>query len=188
MPNFKFLNLEYLFLLVYNLITKSHEAAIPASLVAFWEDVKVVSTFASLFLLTGIVYSTVRIYQIRKAEREELHTEPTLITSEEQKNTRWEQIVEHASSDNPNDWRQAIIECDIMLDEMATIMGYKGEGLGEKLKQIERSDFQTLDLAWEAHKVRNQIAHAGSNFMLTQRETRRVIDLYRQVFEEFKFI
>ncbi len=75
-----------------------------------------------------------------------------------------------------------------MLDDMVDAMGYEGEGLGERLKQIERSDFNTLNQAWEAHKIRNNIAHAGSDFTLTQREVRRVIDLYKQVFDEFDFI
>jgi len=183
-----FLNLEYLFLLVYNLITGDHSTSIPSHLIDAWNIFKVVSTFIALFLLTGIIYSLIRIYRIRKETREELHIEPTMVTSEAKKNTRWEQVLDHVSSDNPNDWRQAIIEADIMLDEMVMVMGYRGEGLGEKLKQIEKSDFKTLDEAWEAHKVRNLIAHAGSNFMLTQREARRVIDLYRQAFQEFKFI
>ncbi|MDP6571846.1 MAG: hypothetical protein QF747_03360, partial [Patescibacteria group bacterium] len=86
------------------------------------------------------------------------------------------------SSDNQNDWRLAIIEADTILDDMVTTMGYKGEGIGEKLKQIEKSDFNTLDQAWDAHKVRNTIAHGGSNYVLTQREARRVIGLYKQVF------
>ncbi len=188
MEQLTFLNIEYLFVFVYNLFAGEHLLSIPASADPLWADFKITSTLVSLFLLTGAVYSFVRIYQIRKAQQLELHTTPEIVTTEEKKNTRWEQVLGHIGSDNPNDWRQAIIEADVLLEELVTVMGYKGEGLGEKLKQIEQSDFQTLNEAWEAHKVRNAIAHSGSNFMLTQREARRVIDLYRQVFEEFKFI
>ncbi|HEY4517854.1 MAG TPA: hypothetical protein VJI74_03125, partial [Candidatus Paceibacterota bacterium] len=85
-------------------------------------------------------------------------------------------------------WKQAIIDADVLLERMIDVMGYRGENLGEKLKAIERSDFKNLDNAWEAHKIRNQVAHEGSNFVLTEREAKRVIDLYRQVFEEFKFL
>lgn len=101
---------------------------------------------------------------------------------------RWEHVLELLGSDNPNDWRLSILEADIMLDELVTKMGYRGETLGEKLKNIEKADFRTLDDAWEAHKIRNIIAHRGSDYVLTQREARRTIDLFARVFEEFHYI
>ena len=67
-------------------------------------------------------------------------------------------------------------------------MSYHGDDLGSKLRGATKADFKTLDQAWEAHKVRNDIAHDGSNFLLSQREAKRVINLYRQVFEEFYYI
>ncbi|MEX0930579.1 MAG: hypothetical protein WDZ79_02755, partial [Candidatus Paceibacterota bacterium] len=87
-----------------------------------------------------------------------------------------------------NDWKQAILEADIMLDEMLAHMGYNGAGVGERLQQIERSDFPPLEAAWEAHKARNVIAHEGTSFHLSLREARRIVDLYRMVFEEFRYI
>ena len=75
-----------------------------------------------------------------------------------------------------------------MLDEMLDSVGYRGETMGDKLKSVEKSDFLTLDLAWEAHKIRNAIAHEGAEFTIDQREARRVISLYERVFQEFEFI
>ncbi|GMU74469.1 MAG: hypothetical protein AMXMBFR44_6660 [Candidatus Campbellbacteria bacterium] len=104
------------------------------------------------------------------------------------KNERWQHVEELAASDNPGDWRVAIIEADIMLNELVSSMGYDGDTLGDKLKRIEKSDFTTLDLAWEAHKVRNRIAHSGSDFILTAREAKRVVGLYREVLQEFDYV
>jgi len=59
--------------------------------------------------------------------------------------------------------------------------------LGDKMKKIDRSDFLTLDDAWEAHKVRNRIAHEPG-FEISQHEARRVIGLFKKVFDEFDFI
>ena len=59
---------------------------------------------------------------------------------------------------------------------------------GEKLRDANPLQFSTLDLAWQAHKVRNDIAHAGEGFHLSEREANATIDLYRRVFEEFDFI
>ena len=60
--------------------------------------------------------------------------------------------------------------------------------MGEKLKAVEKSDFTTIESAWEAHKARNMIAHEGSDFLINQREIHRIISLYEAVFKEFYLI
>ena len=99
---------------------------------------------------------------------------------------RWERVQTLLHSASESDWRLAILEADVMLDEMVGHMGYHGDSLGEKLKGVEKSDFTTLDLAWEAHGVRNHIAHEGAAFSLTEREAQRVVKLYEDVFQEFQ--
>lgn len=104
------------------------------------------------------------------------------------KNERWERVVAHMNSANPNDWKFAILEADIILGELLEAMSYQGETIADRLKRVERSDMRTLEAAWEAHKVRNVIAHEGGDFVITEREARRVVGLYREVFEEFHYI
>jgi hypothetical protein len=103
-------------------------------------------------------------------------------------NKKWEKVLDHINSSNPSDWKLAILEADIMLDEMLDKMSYHGETMGEKLKSVEPSDFNTIDKAWEAHKIRNSIAHEGSDFLMNEREAKRVIALYKDVFDEFRYL
>lgn len=103
-------------------------------------------------------------------------------------NRRWERVVAHLNSTSVNDWKFAILEADIILDELLDATGYRGETVSDKLKRVEASDFETLEFAWEAHKVRNTIAHEGSEFVISEREARRIIGLYQSVFEEFHYI
>ncbi len=133
------------------------------------------------------LYARRRKNEIEKIIEAKYHTDGVKY-DKEKKNVRWEQILKHVASENPNDWRLAIIEADIILDEMVKSMGYAGESLGERLKRVEQSDFNSIEAAWEAHKVRNRIAHSGSDFILTQREARRIISLYEQVFREFEYL
>jgi hypothetical protein len=104
------------------------------------------------------------------------------------KNERWERVQKLIRSHTASDWKQAIIEADIMLDEMLNKMGYQGNSIGERLKQIEESDFVTLNKAWEAHKVRNNIAHQGGDYIVSKTEAERIIKLFEKVFEEFYYI
>lgn len=103
-------------------------------------------------------------------------------------NKRWEDIKKHMASMNPSDWRMAILEADILLYEMLDQMGYDGDTVADKLKVIESSDFNTLDLAWRAHKVRNTIAHEGASYELSYQQAQNTIELYQKVFEEFYFV
>jgi hypothetical protein len=140
-----------------------------------------------------IVYSYLKLKKIGKEEEEKFHSLRVKDVSDAPANDpvlneKWQKIQAHINSTNPAEWRLAILEADIMLGDILEKMGYQGDSIGEKLKGIEESDFLTLQLAWEAHKVRNQIAHEGADFLLNDREARRVIELYQKVFEEFYYI
>jgi hypothetical protein len=187
MPIFKpnYLNLEYFFNWIYRFFADAHLGALPPELI-FW--LKVISFF--LIIVFGIMVATlvVRIINLRRDEiRDFLNLLRTDTSSQAIHNQRWDKVMAYLETDNQSDWKQAIIEADNLLDEMVAAMPYHGENLGERLKNVEPSDFLTLEDAWEAHKVRNQVAHQ-SDLSLTRREARRVIELYERVFREFNFI
>jgi hypothetical protein len=56
------------------------------------------------------------------------------------------------------------------------------------MKHIEASDFPMLDEAWEVHKIRNQIAHKGTDYPLTRTEAENVIDVYHRLFKELGYL
>lgn len=188
-----FLNLEYIYLRIVDFFRNFDLIAILNALIHFLELLRPFAIILGIFLAWVIVYSKIRLKQLEEAEDAKFHSvrvddaegapgaDPVL-------NDKWQKVQAHIGSNNPSDWRLAILEADIMLGEILDKMGYQGDSIGEKLKGVERSDFLTLDKAWEAHKVRNQIAHEGADFQLSDREARRVIELYREVFSEFYYI
>lgn len=103
-------------------------------------------------------------------------------------NERWARIRALTSSATTSDWRQAIIEADIMLEEMLRAIGYDGVTIGDMLKNVDPADFVTLEKAWEAHKIRNQIAHRGMDFRVERTEAERTIKLFEDVFREFNYL
>lgn len=94
-------------------------------------------------------------------------------------------IQGYINSDSEALWRIGIMEADNLLLESLAEKGYQGDGVGEKLKG---ASFKTIDLAWDAHKVRNRIAHEGSDFQLTEREAKRTFMLFESVFRDLKVI
>ena len=189
------INVEYFFRLLYECFhggCYGHTTVSSAGLLSWvahlWLMFIVLGYVLALVALIIIVYALIRLFELRKREDEFYGT--LLLAPEEAGgiNPRWTHIETLAGSTNPSDWRTAIIEADIMLDDILTRQGYPGEGVGEKLKSVEPSDFNTLQDAWEAHKVRNQIAHEGSAFDLSETLARRTIARYESVFREFKMI
>jgi len=103
-------------------------------------------------------------------------------------NPKWKLVEDHINSDDANKWKLAIIEADIVLSELLDTFNLPGNSIGEKLKAVSVNEFSTIEEAWEAHKIRNAIAHEGSEFLINQREAKRVIGLYEKVFREFEII
>jgi hypothetical protein len=91
----------------------------------------------------------------------------------------------YMSSNNEALWRIGIMEADNMLAEVLREKGYKGETVADMLKN---ASFKTVQMAWDAHGIRNRIAHEGSDFQLTEREAKRAFVLYESVFRELKVI
>jgi hypothetical protein len=114
---------------------------------------------------------------------EETITPPTV--QEFEKHPRWAIVEGYMSSEQEALWRIGILEADNMLADALREKGYPGADVGEML---QAADFRAIQLAWDAHKVRNRIAHEGSQFTLTDREAKRVFALYEAVFREMKLI
>lgn len=155
---------------------------------AFGTGLRVFLIIMLLFLLFVIVYSVVHWYEIKNASDKHIESLIPKEEGEKRDNPRWLHVQELIRSNNPTDWRMAVLEADTILEEMTKTLNIPGETLGERLKNVEQSDFLTLQKAWEAHKVRNQIAHQGSEFTLEYREALATIKLFEEVFHEFKYI
>ena len=152
----------------------------------FWL-VRLLLYIISVIFIIFIIYLYRKITVLSENERKLLYPEDMKIV-EPRHNLNWQRVLKYSDSLNENDWRLAIIEADIMLGDLLDKLSLPGDTIGDKLKMIEESDFSTLNNAWEAHKIRNMIAHEGSAFVLNQREVKRAVDLYKSVFEEFEII
>lgn len=149
----------------------------------------------SLFFVIVIIYCVEQLKVIRNKEKliydtktEPAYEENAPTSADVELARRWDKVQQHISSANPNDWKQAIIDADIMLDDILTKLGYQGESVGEKLKRIADGDMKHKQDAWDAHMVRNRIAHDGSAYDISQVDAQQVINMYKRVFEEFFYI
>ena len=158
-----------------------------------WTVLGVISSSISILCIAIIIFSLVRMREIQNFEKMELDHEihEALARDKEvirNENPRWHYILTLIESSNESDWRVAIIEADTMLDELLREKGLTGETVSELLESARSNGYASIQNAWDAHLVRNQIAHAGSEFSLTQVEGRRVIKMFQNFFEELRAI
>ncbi|MDP1690218.1 MAG: hypothetical protein Q8L52_03390 [bacterium] len=181
-------NVEYFFRLIYDCLNGAcyfSGAGLYSFFSHLWLKIVVTGYVLSVIGLFVIIYCTMRLFELRKREEEFYRTPILQPDSAGGMHPRWEHVQSLLEGASPSEWREAIIEADIMLDDVLAKQGYVGDGVGEKLKS---ADFATLQDAWEAHKVRNQIAHQGSSFDLSETLAGRTIAHYEAVFREFKVI
>ncbi len=162
-------------------------------LVTLWDIFSLLSFLVSLLFIIGIIYSYLRINEylaldakklaLAEATWKEMHGGGARGVNE-----RWAEVLRHVSSDRPNDWKLAIIEADIMLGEGLKEKGYAGMSIGDQLKSIAPVQMQSLQDAWDAHRIRNRIAHEGSDFVLTQNAAREAIVKYERALRELGVI
>jgi len=189
-----YLNLEYILLRAYDLIAHFRFVVdgSPTWFPAFITYVVVIGMAAAFLMLVLAVYAQIRLLQVEHAgfhaleeKAREHHDEEVESTG---KNERWEHIVALASSANQSDWRRAILEADIMLGDVLMQAGYVGTSVGEQLKITNPLQVTTVRLAWDAHMLRNKIAHSGESLQLEVRDVQTAINNYKRVFEEFAAI
>jgi hypothetical protein len=100
---------------------------------------------------------------------------------------QWMKIKESLNSGLESEFKLAIIEADSILDDVLKKLGYNGETLGERLKQVSQDILPSLENAQEAHKIRNNIVH-DPDYRLNLTEAEKTISFYEKVLTELDFL
>lgn len=155
-----------------------------------WSIFVTLSFILAILFLIGYIYASLKFNRLAEIEaqgvKDQEHLYQQLYGATNTKQSRMADLEAHIKTDNPNDWKLAIIEADIELERILESAGYPGGTVGEKLKGARAaSSMQTINDAWNAHMVRNKIAHAGTDFVLTKKIAQETINQYKRVFAEF---
>ena len=164
-----------------------------------WDLIKFIFALLAIFFVFVICYTVVRMLEIRRKEHEHLHheiaeyahhqkeKEKHLAQETNVKNEKWRSVIEHLSMPDLSEWKMAVLEADEILFDLFEALGFDGENMGEKLRNLPIDKFRNLAIAWEAHAFRNRIAHEGG-FAFSQSEAKRIVGFYEQIFRDYDFI
>lgn len=159
-----------------------------AVLSLLWSIFTILAYIVAIVFLVLYVYASVQKNLYEELQSQALRDQERLYDEQyrgKRKSNRLADVLTHIASDHPNDWKLAIIEADVILDDTLKQHGYAGNSLGERLKSVSPNQISSLNDAWEAHKIRNRIAHDGADFVLTKRIAESTIHQYQRVFDEF---
>jgi len=81
-------------------------------------------------------------------------------------------------------WVKAVFEADKILDYALTARNISGANLGERLKS-GKSLFSNVQVAWDAHKLRNQLAHQV-DVQLARHEAERAVRFFKDSLRQLK--
>ena len=100
---------------------------------------------------------------------------------------RWESVLANLGREDENSYKLAVIEADKIFDDILKKIGYQGEDMGERLKQLTPAQTANLDEVWQAHKLRNQIVHEPDS-KLTRAQAQRAVEIYQRALEDLEAV
>jgi len=149
---------------------------------------KIISASISIGLVIIIIYL---IFQIRKDIKNSLETisQSATASSVHKENLikGWQSVLDKLEIGDEANYKLAIIEADKIFDNLLKRIGYQGDDMGERLKQIIPAQLVNIDELWQAHKIRNRLVHE-ENFELREHEAKRVIEIYKKALDELEAI
>jgi hypothetical protein len=156
----------------------------------FWQYlilwIKIIAGTLSLVFAIGIVYVLMRLATFRKKEpRQALPTVPEATGG--RYIYEWTQVKSGLENASDADAALLIIEADSLVDRILKDMNLPGETMGERLQALGEQRFESIDDLWEAHKLRNQIAHEGAKG-ITYGDAMWAIERYERALKKLDMI
>lgn len=96
--------------------------------------------------------------------------------------TRFLEIENKLKQDNPASYVTTVINGDKLLDKAMIEMGVPGKTMGDRLKKCG-DKFTNLNGVWQAHKLRNAIAHE-TDIEVSYRRAFNALQIYKQALKD----
>ncbi|MBX4189962.1 hypothetical protein KW791_01560 [Candidatus Parcubacteria bacterium] len=167
-----------------------------AQSVTTFDDYSEASQLASYLKIIAFVvtiiagFVLIRMWMKLEAMRKKAQPQPQIgveaLPQTGPKESKWQDIMRHVESITEAEWKFAVIEADQLVDEVLKSR-FPGDTMGERMMNIDKTSLLSIDGLWEAHKVRNRLAH-DSNYFLRHAEAFRAIKLYEATLKELGVI
>lgn len=145
-----------------------------------------ISAAVTIFLLIMAIRLAAKQKEFSKKLAEEAAGTELMATPQGIIESQWHDILRHIESTQEGEWKFAVIEADTMTDNVLKNY-FPGDTMGERLMNIDKTQLLSIDTLWEAHKIRNRLAH-DPNYFLRHAEAYRAVRLYETTLKELGVI
>ncbi|MEK7645565.1 MAG: hypothetical protein AAB374_00395 [Patescibacteria group bacterium] len=142
---------------------------------------EIISAMVTIVLGLAAVYLVIKQKEFDQILASQ-QTTPTEIAGPGPLQEQWQDIMRHIDSTHEGEWKFAVIEADTIVDNVLKNY-FPGETMGERLMNIDKTKLLSLDDLWEAHKIRNRLAH-DTNYFLRHAEALRAVRLFESTLRE----
>lgn len=140
----------------------------------------------SLALLFGIIYFLFLSSWLKRMAIEDLSETLTRRPFGSKKSLKdWMKITARLKTGKEDEYKLALIEADNMLDDILFKMGYKGESIEDKLKQVTDGVLPNSEQLLEARKIRNNVVY-DPDYSLREEEARRAMSVYEKALQDLE--
>ncbi len=98
----------------------------------------------------------------------------------------WNNVELLMADEREASWVKAVFEADKILDYVLTLKNVSGANLGERLKNSKHL-FSNVQVAWDAHKLRNHLAHEV-DAKLARHEAERAIRFFKDSLRQLRVL
>jgi hypothetical protein len=147
---------------------------------------KIIFIIFILFFFGFIIFALVRTFWLRRLilwDLQEFFTFRPYGVKKIEK--QWLKIKVRLDTGLEGEYKLAVIEADLMLDDILKKMGYTGETLGERLGKLTAVSLPNLEVVKEVHQSRNNIVH-DPDYRLPLDEARRIIEVYEKALTDLQ--
>ena len=150
--------------------------------VSYFSLLEVIGILATIAFIAGTLYIIDKTNWFRNHMDRLQGTVLKTDISKKRAERAWENAEKHFFAGNDNDLKVALLEADKILDDALRNAGIIGTNIGDRLKKIKPEQLPNIDDVWQAHKLRNQLAHE-SDFVLKRDLAERALGIYKKALE-----
>lgn len=96
----------------------------------------------------------------------------------------WKHIIMRVRTKDPTQLKLAIMEADLVMDEVLKESGYRQDTADERFKELNSALLSNADQIQEAHKVRNRCAQEP-DFVIGYEDALTTLKIYKRAFQEY---
>ena len=139
-------------------------------------------SFFFIFLIIALLKRADFGWQLRERvyARESVHGAEKIIS-------RWDKIKNRLEKGDQASLKLAVIEADKIIDDIFIRMALPGKDMQERLAQFQKHELSSVDLVWEAHRLRNLIVNNPKAEISAEQAT-EAIRYYETALKELEYL